>query len=185
MLRHALTLLVAASMSVGFAGACEPPDLGDVEGPFVWGGVRNVTRLGNLWFAGQPDLAGLEAARDHGVAVVINMRESGEVRWDEAGAVEALGMRYFSVPVSPWRPFSRQAFDRIAEILESNSGQQILLHCGNSNRVGGWLATHLVGEHGMSVDAALVVGRRAGISTEAIEENVRRFVAEPGDESAD
>ncbi len=179
--RHLMLLLIAASLSLGLAGACESPDSGAVEGPFVWGGVRNVTRLGNLWFAGQPDLAGLEAARENGVAVVINMREPGEMGWDEAGAVEALGMRYFSVPVSPRRPFSPQAFDRIEAILEANPDQQILLHCGSSVRVGAWLATHLVRRDGMSVDEALATAREAGLTHQALAKKVRDCLEEPAD----
>lgn len=181
MLRHAMTLLVAISLCVGCAGVCEAPDSGGVEGPFVWGAARNVTRMDNLWFAGQPDVAGLEAARDHGVAVVINMREPGEMRWDEAGAVEDLGMQYFSVPVSPWRSFSPRAFERIEEIVKANSEQQILLHCGTSTRVGGWLATHLVQRDGMSVDEALAVASRAGLTGRFIKRKVRAYLAESGD----
>jgi len=143
MLRHAILLTVAVLLNAGCAVAEEATSPGDVEGPFVWGAVPNVTRLSNLWFAGQPDTAGLEVAKQNGVAVVVNMREPGEMRWDEASAVERLGMSYFSVPVSGWRPYSAQAFDRIAEIVEANSEKQILIHCGSSNRVGGWLATQL------------------------------------------
>ena len=176
--RHAVILLVA--LSLGFAGACGSPEPGAVEGPFVWGGVRNVTRLGNLWFAGQPDLAGLEAARENGVAVVINMREPGEMGWDEASAVEALGMHYFSVPVSPSRPVSPQAFERIEEILAANPDRQILLHCGSSGRVGAWLATQLVKREGMSVDQALAVARRAGLNQEPFIQRVRDYLAGSG-----
>ena len=178
--RHAMTLLVAISLCVGCAGICEAPDSGDVEGPFVWGAARNVTRRGNLWFAGQPDAAGLEAARENGVTVVINMREPGEMRWDEAGAVEDLGMQYFSVPVSPWRSFPPRSFERIEEIVEANSEQQILLHCGTSSRVGGWLATHLVQRDGISVDEALAVARRAGLTGRLLKRKVRVYLAESG-----
>jgi protein tyrosine phosphatase (PTP) superfamily phosphohydrolase (DUF442 family) len=179
--RHALTLLVAVLLAAGCAVAEEAAGPGDVEGPFVWGAVPNVTRLGNLWFAGQPDAAALAAAKQKGIAVVVNMREPDEMSWDEAGAVEGLGMSYFPVPVSRSRPYSAQAFDRIAEIVEANSEQQILLHCGNSNRVGGWLATHLVQRDGMSVDEALATARGAGLTQEPVVQRVRDYLAESAD----
>jgi protein tyrosine phosphatase (PTP) superfamily phosphohydrolase (DUF442 family) len=173
MLRQTMTLLVAALLAAEEAAAP-----GDVEGPFVWGAVPNVTRLGNLWFAGQPDAAGFEAAKRNGVAVVVNMREPNEMSWDEAGAVEALGISYFSVPVSRWRPYSAQAFDRIGEVVAANSEQQILIHCGNSNRAGAWLATHLVQREEMSVGEALAVGRGAGLNQEPFIQRVRAYLAE-------
>jgi protein tyrosine phosphatase (PTP) superfamily phosphohydrolase (DUF442 family) len=136
--------------------------------------------LGNLWFAGQPDGAGLEAAKRSGVAVVVNMREPGEMRWDEASAVERLGMSYVSVPVSAWRPYSAQAFDRIEEIVTANSGKKILIHCGNSNRAGAWLATRLVQREGMSVEKALAVARRAGLNRAPFIRKVRTYLAASG-----
>jgi protein tyrosine phosphatase (PTP) superfamily phosphohydrolase (DUF442 family) len=179
--RHTLTLLVTLLLAAGCGAAEEATTSGEVEGPFVWGAVSNVTRLGNLWFAGQPDAAGLEAAKQNGVAVVVNLREADEMSWDEAGAVEGLGMSYFSVPVSRWRPYSAQAFDRIAEIVAANSKKQILIHCGNSNRVGSWLATQLVQREGMSVDEALTVARRAGLNREPFVQRTRDYLAQSGD----
>ena len=180
MLRQSLTLLVALLLAAGSQAAEEATAPEDVEGPFVWGAAPNVTHLGNLWFAAQPDAAGLEAAKQNGVALVVNLREPDEMHWDEAGAVEGLGMSYFSVPVSRLRPYSAQAFDRIAEIVEANSGKQILIHCGNSNRVGAWLATQLVQRESMGVDEALAVARRAGLNQEPFVQRVRDYLAASG-----
>jgi protein tyrosine phosphatase (PTP) superfamily phosphohydrolase (DUF442 family) len=174
-------LLVALLLAAGCAVAEEAAAPGEVEGPFVWGAVPNVTRLGNLWFAGQPDAAALEAAKQKGIAVVVNMREPDEMRWDEAAAVEDHGMSYFSVPVSRSRAYSAQTFDRIAEIVEENSEKQILIHCGNSNRVGGWLATQLVQREGLSIDDALVVARSAGLNQEPFIQRAREYLAESED----
>ena len=76
--------------------------------------------------------------------------------------------------------YSSQAFERIAEIVEANSEKQILIHCGNSNRVGGWLATQLVQREGMSVDEALAVARRAGLNQAPFVRKVRAYLAESG-----
>jgi heme/copper-type cytochrome/quinol oxidase subunit 3 len=94
---------------------------------------------------------------------VINLRAPWELRWDERSAVEALGMSYYNVPVTG-RSFDPKAFARVEELVSQNRGKEILIHCASSTRAGGWLATHLVRERGMSVDDALAVGRRTGIS---------------------
>lgn len=149
-----------------------------VDGPFVWGAVPNVTRLGNLWFGGQPDSAALEAARRNGIGVVVNLREPGEMGWDEARAVEALGMQYFSAPFSFQRSLSATELDRISEIVEGHAKQQILIHCGTSNRAGSWLATYLVKRKGMGIEEAIAKARSAGLTHPVLEKMTRDYLAE-------
>ena len=176
--RRAITLLAIFLLTAGCAVAEEATAPGDVEGPFVWGALHNVTRLGNLWFSGQPDAAALAVAKQRGIDVVVSLREPGELRWDEAGAVEDLGMSYVSVPVSRMRSYSAEAFDRISKVVDSNPDKQVLIHCGNSNRVGSWLTTRLVQRDGMSVDEALAMGRAAGLNQEPFVQRTRDYLAE-------
>ena len=63
---------------LGALGACSEHHGGGVEGPLAWGGLEDVRRYAHLYFAGQPDAAGLEAARQAGVSVVINLRAPSE-----------------------------------------------------------------------------------------------------------
>lgn len=174
---RAARVLGVISFLLGAACHTGAISVAQVEGPFTWGGVDNVTHLHHLWFSGQPDQAALEQARAAGVAVVINLRDPSEHAWDERSAVETLGMAYHNVPVARGRPFDRAVFQRIEALVEQHHEQQVLVHCASSNRVGGWLATHLVDHHGMSPADALAVGRRAGITKPAIEENVRSYLA--------
>lgn len=167
-----LALLIAAL-------ACHAESIapGDVEGPVTWGGVDNVTHLRHLWFAGQPDQAALERAKAEGVRVVISLRDPSEHAWDEKAAVESLGLTYYSVPVRGAEPFDAASFERIEALVAEHRDGQVLIHCSSSNRVGGWLATHLASRHGLSVEEALAVGRRAGITKEGIEQAVRDYLA--------
>ena len=158
-----------------------------VQGPLSWGEAHSVTQLRHLWFAGQPDESALERAKAEGIRVVINLRDPSEQEWDEQAAAEGLGMTYYNVPIRGGQPFERAAFERIETIVEQHHGESTLVHCSSSNRAGAWLATHLVRRHGMPVEDALSVGRRAGITKEAMEKNVRRYLEETGDleETAD
>lgn len=158
----------------GSAG--EPVSRGDVKGPYVWGSVQNVTRLGHLWFSGQPDAAGFAAAREAGVSVVIDLRNPSERDWDEEVIVEGLGLTYHNVPVSG-AGFDPGAFGRIERLVDEHDAEQILVHCASSNRVGGWLAVHLVLEEGMTEQDALTVGRLAGITKSGIEDRVHEYLA--------
>jgi protein tyrosine phosphatase (PTP) superfamily phosphohydrolase (DUF442 family) len=165
-----LGLLVAAR-----AGAEPPITPDDVKGPMTWGAATRVTHLRHLYFADQPDAAGFEAAKQAGVLTVIDLRAPGERDWDERALVEGLGLAYYNVPVEGGA-FDRAAFERIEALVAQAGPEPILLHCSSSNRVGGWLATHLVTRHGLSEEEALAVGRRAGITKEPIERSVEAYL---------
>ncbi len=169
-----MCLLVA---SIAWPAAGEEaitPD--DVEGPMTWGAATRVTRLHHLYFADQPDAAGFEAAKAAGVVAVIDLRAPGERDWDERAVVEGLGLAYENVPVTG-DAFDPEAFARIEALVAERHPDKILVHCSTSNRVGGWLATHLVTQHGLAVDDAIAVGRRAGITNDVIEQRARDYLA--------
>ena len=173
--------LAAALLILGVACSEQRIELADVEGPFTWGSLENVTHLKHLWFSGQPNDAALEAAREHGVVAVINLRDPSEFGWDEAGAVEALGMSYYNVPVRGDAPFERAAFARIYEIVREHDDGQVLVHCSSSNRAGAWLAAHMVEDHGQSFEEGLAIGRRAGLTKEPLVEKLRDYLAASSD----
>jgi protein tyrosine phosphatase (PTP) superfamily phosphohydrolase (DUF442 family) len=135
-----------------------------VQGPFVWGSADDVTRVGQLWLSGQPDDAGLRAAKKNGVTWVIDLRAPGERDWDEAAAAKAAGLQYENIPVEPGKPFVEAAFAEISELVESHPDDQILLHGSAGNRAAAWLTTELVRKDGMPFAEALEIGRRAGIT---------------------
>jgi protein tyrosine phosphatase (PTP) superfamily phosphohydrolase (DUF442 family) len=176
MKRLAVTSLGVALVILACSGERTRPD--EVEGPFTWGGVSNVTHFHDLWFSGQPDEEALREAKANGIQVVLNLRDPSELDWDERGAVEALGMTYYSVPVQGRGPFMRKSFSRIEALVKEHEGEEILIHCSSSNRVGGWFATHLVEEHGMGIDDALAFGQWAGITRDSTAARVRAYLAE-------
>ena len=150
-----------------------------VEGPYTWGSAAGVKKYANLYLAGQPDTAGLVAAREAGVGVVVNLRHPTEHRWDEAAAAAELGLAYHSVPVSG-NALSREALERVDAIVAENEGEEILIHCASGNRVGAWLAIHLVERRGMEPEQALAIGREAGITKDGLAAGVIRYLEESG-----
>jgi protein tyrosine phosphatase (PTP) superfamily phosphohydrolase (DUF442 family) len=178
-MRQLVASLLLASIGVACSGDGTRP--GDVEGPFTWGAVSNVTHVGRLWFAGQPDAETLRKAKENGLRVVLNLRDPAESEWDERSAVEGLGMVYYNVPVQTTGPFTRESFSRIDALLEDHEEDQILIHCSSSNRAGGWYATYLVEKRGVSVDEALAIGRETGITKDGIARRVLAYLGEPAD----
>jgi protein tyrosine phosphatase (PTP) superfamily phosphohydrolase (DUF442 family) len=175
MIRARFIVMVALAAAMGCGQQSNGPS--SAEGPFVRGAADDVHQL---WFAGQLDRAGFEAAKETGIDVVINLRAPSELDWDEAAAVESLGMAYYNVPVvGP--SFDPGAFAEIERLVEEHPGQQTLIHCSSSNRAGGWFATHLVDRHEMSLDDALAAGRATGITKDAIVTRVREYLERSAD----
>jgi protein tyrosine phosphatase (PTP) superfamily phosphohydrolase (DUF442 family) len=148
----------------------------EVGAPVTWGSTR-ATRIGHLWFAGQPDREGFEAAKAAGIEMLLNLREPSEGHEDDESVLGELGLPYHNVPVAKRGPFQPDAFDRIDELVEANEDKQVLIYCASGNRAGARYATHLARKHGMPIDAALAVVTESGISRAGVGNKVRAFMA--------
>jgi len=117
-----------------------------------------------VWSAGQPaagDWAGLAAT---GVRAVVNLRAAAEQPGvDEGAAVRSHGLDYHEFPVSSPADFAPARVAAFAELMARLRPRGVLVHCGSGNRVGAMFALSHAREPGVTVDAALDYGRRAGL----------------------
>jgi uncharacterized protein (TIGR01244 family) len=143
-----------------------------VEG---WPDTPRLSRTGRYYFAGQPGEAGFRRAAAEGVALVINLRvdaEMAKVPFDEPALVADLGLEYVAIPVTP-ATFSAATVDRFAEAI-ATTDQPVLVHCASSNRVGGLWAAYLARVRTLDSDAALELGKTAGLRSPGMIEATRR-----------
>jgi len=113
--------------------------------------------------AGQPDATQLRAVARAGVRRIIDLRQPDEIDWDEAGAVHALGLEYFNLPVAGPDDLTADKAAELDRALAAADGP-VLVHCGSANRVGALFALRAFYLHGEESETALEVGRRAGLS---------------------
>jgi uncharacterized protein (TIGR01244 family) len=146
----------------------------EVEGPFDWSGVR-VMQMGKFYISGQLNVESLAQAKEAGVETIINIREPEEMTWDEESAVVTAGFDYHHIPVSRQGAYEPAAFTAIKEA--SAGDEPIWLHCASGNRAAGWFAAYLVIEKGYDIEEALAIGDRLGITSDAIRQKVRDYVA--------
>ena len=128
--------------------------------------------------AGQPDQAALEALADEGYVAVIDLRGVDEDRgFDEAAAVEALGMTYISLPVSGGDDVTYDNAIELDRLLREADGP-VLVHCASSNRVGALLSLQqrLLGKDAAE---ALAIGLDAGLRSPALQSVVESQLAAP------
>lgn len=120
-------------------------------------GIRNVRVLDErLATSGQPNEAQLAAIAAAGYEVLINLALHDDPRYslaDEAGAAQALGLRYVHIPVVFSEP---QAEDLQAFLtaMDTHAGRRVWVHCAVNYRVGAFVGLWRVLRQGWTIGQA-------------------------------
>lgn len=157
-------LLAGAGAALPAAGG---PPAGTPSAPASAAASRSLARqpLARVYSAGQPAAGEWPALAAHGVTTVIDLRPDAErPDRDEAGEVRAAGLAYRRIPVAGPQDLTPQAARALWEAIEAAPGE-VLVHCASGNRAGALLAIAAANEGGMAPDAALDLGRRAGMTS--------------------
>ena len=120
----------------------------------------------DVYSAGQPTEAELDALAHRGVHTIINLRHPSEaLEFDEADVVAALGMHYVGIPVTGAQDLTPETIARFSQALEdARSRGPVLVHCGSANRVGAVIALEQAWVQRQSAGHALAAGRAAGLA---------------------
>jgi uncharacterized protein (TIGR01244 family) len=131
-----------------------------------------------LAVAGQPSAETLRRLKELGFKTVINLRPLGEapIVAEERAIVEAQGLRYVSVPVTP-STFSAADVASVRQVLDDPAAAPVLLHCASANRAGAVLAV-IAHQRGRTFDEAEAEGARTGLSSPAMIEAFRKVATE-------
>ena len=162
MLKHRLPFLLVLSLLAIPALAEEPtPAIPDkVE-------IRNaLTPSPGLLTGGQPTPEQFDEIAQAGYRTVINLRGEGEEgRWDEASRAAELGLEYLELPIAGRGDINRENALALAELLAANGRLPAVVHCASGNRVGALFALHAFHAEGADIEAALEVGKAAGLTS--------------------
>lgn len=125
--------------------------------------------LPGLYTAGQPAPTDWAALKALGVHTVVNLRTPAELQGrDEAAEVRAAGLQYVAIPVAGADGINPGTARILHAALAPAHGGGVLVHCASGNRAGALLALEQAEYDGLPKDAALALGRKAGMtSTEA------------------
>jgi uncharacterized protein (TIGR01244 family) len=132
--------------------------------------------------AGQPSPAALASLEEMGFRTVVNLRTEKEGAAEERSVVEAQGLRYVWVPVTP-DSFSLADVEAIERVLDDTTAGPVLFHCSSSNRVGGAWAV-IQARKGQALAEAEAAGRAAGLHSPQMEAAVRRVLGVPAPATA-
>lgn len=169
MRRTILTAAVLAGAAV--AGAQVPETLEPAEIP-----AYRLVRPG-LAVGGQPSPDALGRLGEMGFRTVVNLRTEKEGAPAQRAVVEAQGLRYVWIPVTP-ETFSLADVEAVEKVLDDPASGPVLFHCASSNRVGAvWAA--IQARKGKSLEEAVDAGRQAGLHSPTMEAAVRRVLGLP------
>lgn len=122
--------------------------------------LRGLPNLGavtsRLYRGGQPAAEGFAALQKLGIEIVVNFRNEKDRVLGERGQVEALGMRYVSIP---WRGFDHPENKQVAAFLDlvrANPQKKIFVHCRRgAERTGVMSAAYRIAVEGWTSEQAL------------------------------
>lgn len=132
-----------------------------------------------LYSGGQPTAEDLARLSARGVRTVINLRGADEdAGFDEPAEAARLGLRYVAIPVGGPADVTPDTAARLTQALDSARGAGgTLVHCASGNRVGALVALDQGLARGATRDAALALGRAAGLVS--LEPHVAQLLAAP------
>jgi tyrosine-protein phosphatase SIW14 len=111
---------------------------------------------------GQPTRHGLEALREEGINVVIDLRGN---RKSERREVNHLGMEYVAIP---WHcPFPKDStFAHFLTVMRANSGRKVFVHCRlGDDRTGMMVAAYRMAEQHWTAAQAMEEMKAFGFSS--------------------
>jgi len=125
----------------------------------------------------QPRLEAFAKLKADGVKSVLNLRQPSEHRAaDEQAAVEAVGMKYFNIPVV-YRDPTDADVEAFLKITDDAANRPMFIHCTAAIRVGAFWAIRRAVRDGLTADAALEEGKKVGLANAPhLEEFVRKYI---------
>lgn len=156
---------VSLWLAAGCAGPGGPNKVEDISG------VKNLSRDGRIYIGGTPDHEGLTALKARGVRTVIDLRQSEELRGDEAEAVRQRGMVYHHLPMQSDQLTDQQA-ETFIRIMRECDKEPVLVHCAGGSRAGAMYGLYLGADGKCPLDEAIQRARAAGLRNEKLEKDL-------------
>lgn len=121
--------------------------------------VRAIPNFGvvteSILRGGQPRPEGYRVLRTMGVDLVVSFRGEGDGVAKERQRVTAEGMRFVNIPWSGWGHPRLEQVKQFFDLLDSNSGKKLFLHCRRgAERTGVMVALYRMTRQGWSAEQA-------------------------------
>jgi protein tyrosine/serine phosphatase len=118
-----------------------------------------------LYRGAQPRAGGISKLAKLGIKTIINLRGEDEKAHAEQKEAEALGLRYFSVPLPGLGRPSDEQVERVLSLINATENQPVFVHCHHGeDRTGTIIAVYRMTHDGWTADQAKAEAKRYGMS---------------------
>jgi tyrosine-protein phosphatase SIW14 len=164
---------VAARLILSLLLLCS---LGQAAGPVAVKGIARFSQVNeHLYRGGQPGKAAITALQQLGMHAVIDLRGRGERAEAEEKQVTALGMKYYSVPLSPFAAPTAAQIATVLALVEDSGNWPVFVHCKHGkDRTGTIVACYRITHDQWPNERALIEAKDHGLSR--FERGMRDFI---------
>lgn len=142
-------------------------------------GVPNFQKVDDHVYRGaQPTEQGFKNLAKLGIKTVVDLRQPGDLSWNEEEIVRAAGMEYVTVPMNGMETPSNEKVVKVLALLEDASTGPVFVHCKRgADRTGAVIACYRMEHDRWKNDQALSEAKSLGMSffERAIQRYVREF----------
>jgi protein tyrosine/serine phosphatase len=129
----------------------------------------------HLYRGAQPSPSGFKSLAKVGVHAVIDLRGGGERSLVEEKQVEALGMKYYSIPLHTLSAPTDKQIATILSLIEDSENWPVFVHCERGrDRTGTVIACYRIRHDRWPNERALTEARERGLST--VERSMRDYI---------
>lgn len=119
----------------------------------------------HLYRGAQPTEDGLRKLKAMGIKTVINLRDDDERAARERDLVQALGMRYFNVPMKGLSRPTDEQIARVIALIDAPENWPVFIHCKRgADRTGTVIACYRIARQGWKAKEAIAEAKRFGMS---------------------
>lgn len=141
-------------------------------------GIHNFRQVDDhIYRGGQPTRAGFQNLAKLGVRAVIDLRGAGERSISEEKQVEALGMKYYGVPLPALNAPPKEEIATIITLLDDSENWPVFIHClRGRDRTGVVVACYRIAHDKWTSQRALKEAAYEGLSR--FERGMRGFIVQ-------
>lgn len=139
-------------------------------------GLNKLFRFNHLYFAGYQTEESFLKLKELGIKRVIDLKNPGEVPFDDQDLANKCGLEYHNFPVNGAESLPKDRTTKINELVQ-DTNTPTLIYCMSGNRVGMWFASHLMLDHDFSIDQAVQKAQEAGMDKPPLADATKSLLA--------
>ena len=130
-----------------------------------------------LYRGAQPGAGGIKLLAEIGIDTIVNLRGENEQTRANRKEAEALGLRYYSIPMAGLSRPSDDQVKRVLAIINAPDSGTVFVHCKHgADRTGTVIACYRISRQGYTAEQARAEARKYGMSW--VQFGMKRYIGD-------